>query len=192
MVIRKATVKDSEALSQLLFIAMEDILYHFIGIKNDKEAKGFLKHFTQRKNNQYSFENCFVAENGVEIIGAINIYDGGKLKILRTPIEKYINTQFKSNYIPEAETQEGEWYIDSFAVSPDHRGKGVGTIMLEHAIDFYAFENSPPLGLLVDYENRDAKKMYLKMGFKYVNSKTLAGKLMEHLQLETGPQGLYK
>ena len=68
MIIRKAAKQDSHIISEHLFLAMEDILYKFIGIKNTLKTKEFLRHFVEKENNQYSFQNCFVAEGENEIL----------------------------------------------------------------------------------------------------------------------------
>ncbi|SDB56357.1 Acetyltransferase (GNAT) family protein [Flavobacteriaceae bacterium MAR_2010_188] len=182
--IRKAKQEDAKALAGLLFLAMEDIIYHFIGVEKEEEAIRFLHHFTQRKNNQYSFENCYVAEVEEEIVAAINIYDGAKLKGLRFPIENYIDQHYKSNYILENETEAGEYYIDSIAVRADLRGSGVGTKLLKHTINIYSSKNRQTIGLLVECTNPDAKRLYLKLGFIVVGTKILAGKKLEHLMRE--------
>lgn len=183
MVIRKATIKDSENIAALLLLAMEDIIYKFIGEKDPKTAYYFLLHFVETENNQYSYQNCYVAEEENEIIGAVSIYDGAQLHELRKPIVDYVRLNFNSDFTPEAETQSGEFYIDSIGVSPNHQGKGIGSKLLQFLIDEYATQNRHTLGLLVEEANPNAKKLYLKLGFKIVGTKTLVGKTMEHLQI---------
>lgn len=189
MIIRKATFEDSTIISEHLFLAMEDILYEFIGIKNSKKAKELLLHFVKKENNQYSFQNCLVAESGNKIKGSINIYDGARLDILRAPIAEYIKTIFDENFNPEKETQQGEYYIDSFGVSPNQQGRGVGTKILKFVINEYVKNNQKTLGLLVDEENPKAEKLYLSLGFEFVGRKVLAGKKMKHLQRKPDNNG---
>lgn len=124
MVIRKATKADVLIITEQLFLAMEEILYAFIGMKDHKKAKSFLRYFVEKENNQYSYKNCLVAESENEIIGTLNIYDGGKLESLRAPIIACIKNHFGISFKHEKETQEGEYYIDSLGVSKNHHGKG--------------------------------------------------------------------
>ena len=184
MIIRKATKDDSTAISEHLFLAIEDFLYEFMGIEDTEKAKEFILHFVEKENNQYSFQNCLVAESENEILGSINIYDGAKLDSLSHPIIQYIKAHFNEDFDPERETQKGEYYIDSFGVSPNYQGKGVGTRMLQHAIKVYTVENKQTLGLLVDEENPKAEKLYRKLGFEFVGRKVLVGKKVKHLQLK--------
>ncbi|OXB25029.1 GNAT family N-acetyltransferase [Flavobacterium tructae] len=183
MIIRKATIEDSENITALLLLAMEDIIYKFTGEKDPKTAYYFLLHFVETENNQYSYQNCYVAEEDNEIIGAVAVYDGGQLHSLRKPIVDYVRLNFNANFNPEDETQSGEFYIDSVGVSPNHQGKGIGSKLLQFLIDEYVTQNQRTLGLLVEDANPNAKKLYLKLGFKVKGTRTLVGKNMEHLQI---------
>ncbi|MEO9076545.1 MAG: GNAT family N-acetyltransferase, partial [Gelidibacter sp.] len=60
MIIRKASLGDSDAIATYLLLAMEAIVCEFIGQNDPKKAKAFLLHFVQKENNQYSYQNCFV------------------------------------------------------------------------------------------------------------------------------------
>ena len=181
MVIRKATIQDAVKISEHLFLAMEEILYEFIGMKNDQQAKQFLRYFVEKENNQYSYKNCFVAESERGIEGSINIYNGAKLEILRKPIAQYIKEHFNLDFNPENETQKGEYYIDSFGVDPKSQGRGIGTAILQFITNKYDL-NQQTLGLLVDENNPKAKKLYVNLGFELVGTKVLTGKKMKHLQ----------
>lgn len=184
MIIRKAILEDSKWITNYLLLAMEDIVYEFIGEKNNKKAQEFLLYFVERENNQYSYQNCWVVEENNEIIAAVNVYDGAKLSELRKPIAEYINTQLSKNFNPEDETQAGEYYIDSLGVNPKQQGKGIGSKILRFLINEYVSQNQLTLGLLVDDENPSAKKLYLNLGFKVVGKKKLVGKSLEHLQIK--------
>ncbi|HUH29338.1 GNAT family N-acetyltransferase [Gelidibacter sp.] len=185
--IRKAKREDSAAIATYLLLAMEDIVCEFIGQKDANKAKDFLIHFIQQEHNQYSYQNCFVAEDNHHIIAAVNIYDGSRLKELRVPISLYIEENFKTEFNPEDETKPGEFYIDSLGVNPNQQGKGIGATILEFLINYYVTQKGHTIGLLVDEENPGAKKLYLKLGFKPVGQKILVGKRMQHLQIKPEP-----
>lgn len=185
MTIRKANIKDSPIIAEHIFLAMEDILYEFIGLKDTEKAKAFLQYFVAKENNQYSYTNCIVAESDNEIVGALNIYDGAQLETLRKPIAQYIQKNFGLDFNPENETQAGEYYIDTFGVSAKHQGKGIGTKLLKFIIETYVNNNKKTIGLLVGEDNPNAEKLYLSLGFEFVGNKILAKKRMKHLQVKT-------
>lgn len=183
MNIRKATLQDSESIAAHLWLAMETIVYEFIGENSSEKGMEFLLHFTKRKDNQYSYQNCWVAEDDTKVVAVANLYDGAKLNVLRKPILEYLNKQYNRTIKLEDETQAGEYYLDTLGVDPSQQGKGIGSKILRFLIQEYVEKNGKTLGLLVDEDNPNAKKLYLKLGFKSVREIVFVGKTMEHLQI---------
>ena len=81
-------MNDSEIIATYLFLAMEDIVYKFIGEENPDKAREFLLHFIEKDNNQYSYQNCWVVEDNMKVVAAINLYNGALLSELRQPVIK--------------------------------------------------------------------------------------------------------
>jgi ribosomal protein S18 acetylase RimI-like enzyme len=185
MIIRKATQRDADVIASIMLLAMEEIVYRFIGEPNTGKAREFLFYFCSKENNQYSWQNCWVAEMDNKVIAAVNIYDGAEFVRLRKPVVDYMKTHFHSEPRPEQETEAGEYYIDTLAVNPEHQGKGIGSIILRYLIEEFVIKEGKTLGLLVEMENPNARRFYLKLGFKPVETKVLFGKNMEHLQKKT-------
>lgn len=184
MIIRNATPNDAESIAQHIMLAMEDIVYSYIGQPNRPKAKDFLLHFIKQRNNQYSYENCLVAEDADQVMASLIFYDGAKLKELRQPVIDYVSKHFNRNLHIEDETQAGEVYIDCLGVSANDQGKGVGAGLLHFLIDEEVIKKKHTLGLLVDNHHPNAKKLYLKTGFKSVGVKMLLGNVFEHLQIK--------
>lgn len=185
MHIRAAKITDAEAVVNCVLLAMEEVIYQFIGENNQDKAKQLLTELVKQKENQYSYENCWVMEENDQVIAAAIVYEGAKLAVLREPVIHQLQRMFSRKFMPEDETQEGEFYIDCIGVSPDRQGRGIGTKLLQFLIDRYVKDQQQTLGLLVDKNNPQAKKLYLRSGFKAIGEKKLAGKNMEHLQLST-------
>ena len=183
MIIRNASREDSDAIAECLLIAMRNIVKVFLASDDEESARNFLRHFTARENNQYSYENCIVATDG-KVVGAINIYDGARLNELRLPVVDYIRKNHNPDFAPEDETAAGEYYIDTLGVLPEYRKRGIGTKLLEAAIEHYGFRNRSAVGLLVDPANEKARRLYLNLGFQPRGTKTLTGYLLEHLQFK--------
>lgn len=180
--IRKATISDAGAIAKHLFYAMEHIVYQFIEENNRQEAIAFLQHFSARTSNLYSFENCYVWDTLSGVIGVANLYDGSDLHRLRLPVENYIRRHYNAHFSVEDETQSGEIYIDTFAVSPSYRGRGIGGQMLRFLIEEWCERQGKTLGLLVEKEKLDVQMFYYKLGFKRVGEKRLMKQPMIHLQ----------
>jgi ribosomal protein S18 acetylase RimI-like enzyme len=183
--VRKAVLNDAEAIATYLFLAMEEIAYKFIGEEDPEKAREFMLHFVKKGNNQYSYENCWVAEDDMKVVAAVNLYSGAQLTELRQPVIEYLRSSFNRDFNPEDETQAGEYYIDSLGVDPNQQSQGIGTKLLQFVIDEYVNKHNQTLGLLVDETNPNAKRLYLKLGFKSMGKKVLFGKNMEHLQIKS-------
>ena len=133
--------------------------------------------------SQYSYNNCFVIENNQKVIAALNIYDGKDLTILRKPVLDYLQTHYNRTIHPEDETQAGEFYIDTFGVDTSVQGKGIGTALLKYVIEYYVKDRGETIGLLVDLDNPNAKRLYEKLGFITIGRQTLMGHTLEHMQM---------
>lgn len=186
MLIRKAVLEDSPAIADCLLLAMEDIVFEFIGKRDKQQAKAFMDYFVRADENQYSFRNCWVAEENGRIAAAVAVYDGADLHRLRLPVARYVESRFGRGFNPGDETGAGEFYIDSLGVDPGQQGKGIGAKLLGFLVEEYVDRRGLTLGLLVDKDNPGAKRLYLKLGFAVEGEKRLAGKEMEHLQIRPG------
>lgn len=175
MIIRKSTSADAESIAPLLLLAMEDVFYNFIGVSDYKVASEFLTELIRKPGTQYSFENCWVAESDNAIAGVACVYDGALLSELRAPVAAAIKERFHKDFNPEDETAEGEIYIDCVAVNPDWQGKGIGSLIFKFLIEEYVTNRNKTLGLLVDFKNPNAKKLYEALGFQSVGVKKLTG-----------------
>lgn len=182
MLIRKAKSEEADILATHLLLAMEDIVYHFIGEKSKEKALLFLRSLIQEKNNQYSYEHCWVLEADSILVATALVYDGALLKTLRKPVVQKIKSLFGRELNPGDETAAGEYYIDCIGVDPLHQGKGYGYAMLHFLIKEYVLQLKQTLGLLVEKDNVKAKQLYLKLGFEQMGEKVFAGKTLEHLQ----------
>ena len=183
MVIRKATLKDSKVIAELMFLAMGEFLYSYIGEEDATKAKEFARYFIEQKANQLSYENCLVAVENDQIIASINIYDGGKLKELQRPIVHHIRTNYNKDFVLGDETQAGEYYLDTLGIREEYQGHGIGTTILKYLIDKYVNEMNGTLGLVVDKDKPKAKELYFKLGFEHTDYRMLAGRLVEHLHI---------
>lgn len=184
MHIRKAKKEDAPQIAELMILAMTEIVYQFIGQEDFEEGKKLLCDLIQEQNNQYSYQYIFVAENKDGIMGQICLYPGGQLQTLRQPVLDRIKEKYHIDYQPADETQEGEIYIDTIAVSPKAQGKGIGKLLIEFVIKEFVNKRKETLGLLVDYDNPNAKRLYEKMGFVVKNNISVFGKKMDHMQYE--------
>ncbi|MCD8540022.1 MAG: GNAT family N-acetyltransferase [Leadbetterella sp.] len=180
--IRKAIQEDAEVVARLLLLAMEDIVFEFLGTRDKQAAIDFMLHLVRTENSQYSCRNVYVACHEGRIMGAVNAYDGALLEELRKPVVQYVYSLTRKPFEPENETDPGEFYIDSIGVDPEWQGRGVGGKLLRYLISEYGEKQGLTLGLLVEKANPAARRLYEKAGFRKTGEKMLVGKAMDHLQ----------
>lgn len=135
-----------------------------------------------RDVSQYSYRNALVAEVEGSVVGAIIGYDGARLDELRKPLYELLVAKFGSVRPIEDETSVGEFYVDSIAVMPQWRGRGVGRALLSAARDRAFATGHERVGLIVDFENPRAEALYKSLGFERVNATTFLGHDMWHMQ----------
>ena len=179
---RKATKQDASSVAKLMMLAMDKIVFDFIGEKNNEKGTLFLENLIQQENNQYSYQNTIVVEYNNQIAGCTTFYDGVKLEELRKPVLDILKSSYNQVINPQDETQAGEIYIDTIAVSPGFQGQGIGSKILDYLIEEIAIKQNNVLGLLVDFDNPNAKKLYERKGFKVVGEKMLMNENHEHMQ----------
>lgn len=183
--IRSAQESDAHYVPEIMLQAMEDIIFRFIKKEDRSEAVNFLTQLFKQKGNLYSYEHTFVAidDNG-HILGSLTGYDGDRFIELRQPILDHMKELYNNNLIPEAETIGDEFYIDSIAVAPMARGKGIGTELLNYAITHAKQNGFKKVGLLVDLENPNAQKLYERIGFKLGKKTPLVGGEYYHMYIQ--------
>lgn len=184
--IRKANREEAKTIADLMFFAMKDIVFDFIGEQNEEKSKQFLSELIAQENNQYSYQNSWILEFENQIAGSFTIYNGEQLDELRQPVLDLLKDKYNRVIHPQDETEAGEYYIDTIAIFPEFRGKGFGNSILDYIIEEFANKKGLTLGLLVDFTNPKAKKLYESKGFKVVGEKQLMRENHEHMQYKKG------
>lgn len=181
--IRPALPEDFKNVAPLIVQAMEDLACTFANTDTPEKAYPLFEHFFQKKANQYSFEHTLVYVKDGEIVGSITFYDGKLLPQYRAPFLQHIAKSYKvTDILIDDETNPGEVYIDTLSVAAQHQGKGIGKKLLAAAIKQAKAEGHEKIGLLVDFKNPNAKKLYVSLGFESVGKKRLGNSVYEHLQ----------
>ncbi|MNI36000.1 Spermine/spermidine acetyltransferase [compost metagenome] len=100
----------------------------------------------------------------------------------------YIQNDKPTDSKPDAETQSGEFYLDSISVNPKAQGKGIGKELIKAGINWGRQLGHQNIALLVEQNNVQALKLYEKMGFVIQNEKQFMGGLYHHMvfQLKAG------
>ena len=178
--IRKATANDATLIARVVAMAIgEEGTRHYCG----DDYQSVLEEIARLENSQYSYRNTIIAEIDGKPAGAAVAYDGADLYQLRDVTLRHIFDRTGKTHNIEDETDASEIYLDSIAVMPEYRGHGIGKRLLLALKEKALNEYGKDLGLLVDFENPDAERLYESVGFERMNVKDFLGHKMWHLVL---------
>lgn len=188
MNIEKATKRDAADIARLIMMAMsEECCRYIAGEKRSlSDFERMMTELAEKDFSQYSYTNTMVVrDTDGSVMGACVSYRGDRLHALREAFfdaaKRHLDRDFTSI---SDETEPDELYIDSLAVYPKYRGKGIATALL-HAAIAKARDEKLPAALLVDIANPNAERLYRSVGFEFVNEKDWGGHRMKHLRYDT-------
>lgn len=183
--IQPAIREQAESIAQLIMTAMTDECCLFFVGENQTldDFKQAMICLVNDEQSQYSYTNTLVAVHNNDVVGICLSYDGKDLRFLRSKFIEIAKVRFNRDFADmNDETQEGELYVDSLAVKKSFRGRGIAQKLLKATIEKARNLHINHVGLLVDCNNPLAEKLYLKVGFQYVNDSSWGGHSMKHLQ----------
>lgn len=159
MVIRKATKDDAEFVAWTVLTAL-DMNTDDLQKATDSCAEDF---------GLYSWKNAIIAsdDNG-QPLGCIISYPGDRYVEMR----EYTWPRLWTDIDPELmrntphETGPGEYYLDSMAIIPEARGKELGLILMNAAIEHGRELGYRKFGLIVDVGKPNLHDYYAHLGFK--------------------------
>lgn len=186
--IEQATPDQASHIASLIMEAMNpECCQNFAGPQHTLvDFHRMMTRLVEMEDSQYSYRNTLVATNTEDIlVGILVAYDGAQLHKLRDRFIGEAIVNFGIDYSGmDDETEAGEYYLDSLAVSSSYRGKGVATQLLEAGIQRAKELGIPAVGLLCDKGNPKAESLYTRVGFRYVEDTTWGGHAMKHLQIQ--------
>ncbi|MCQ2198056.1 MAG: GNAT family N-acetyltransferase [Bacteroidaceae bacterium] len=156
---RNATADDALFIARGFHMAM---LYDDV---SEEQIRNFAQNICVREDVLYSWCNTIIAEIDGQCAGMLTAYDGRyyhdmRMRTMRL-VKQHLGVEFPGM---EDEAVAGEYYLDSLAVMPEYRGRGIGRQLLKRGI-----ETGGALGLdvtlAVDPINDRAKRLYRSLGF---------------------------
>ena len=171
MTIRKATIDDAPFIALVVVEALgDDIMERYpehIG-GQDRRRLELLAESIRQDSTLYSWRHCIIAQDEEgKPLGALVLYRGDEYMQMRrrtfSMLDELITFDVESM---DAEAQPGELYLDSIAVLPHARGKGLARQLLQYGIGI-AREKCLPAVLACEPNNLGAKALYESLGFKH-------------------------
>lgn len=114
----------------------------------------------------YSYLNATIFEIDGKPVGGLISYEGKGYHEVKVATFTPIMHRLDFNPLEmDDETREGEYYLDSAAVLPEFRGRGIGRKIIEHGVEIARGKGLLPV-LACDPDNTGAHALYESLGFK--------------------------
>lgn len=187
--VRPATPADAPFAAPLIQATIGAIGHALTGEAADREAARVIAHFFAQPGNRLSAENTLLLEEGGEPLGLAVLYPGDRAAALDEPFRRRLRALGLPDRI-DPEAAPGELYLDTLAVAPRARGRGLGGLLLEAGVARAGALGLPRVGLLVE-DGNPAARLYARHGFLATGRRRVAGHLYTHLAREApGPRPL--
>lgn len=135
-------------------------------MEEDKELEERFVGICRRTDTLYSYRNAVIVEMEGKPVGGLISYVGEGYHEVKMHTFGLVR-DFLSFDIDKMddETREGEYYLDSAAVLPEYRGRGIGRAIIEYGVRIAEEKQLTPI-LACDPENTNAYRLYTSIGFK--------------------------
>ena len=158
--LRRATAADAR------FIA-ENVLRALHIDETDDSHINHLADISRREDTLYSWRNATIALYDGVPAGLMVAYDGVRYRRMRDitfpMIRIYVGDDYQSM---DDEACAGEYYLDSLAVLPEFRRRGIASALIQEMFRQQDEAGIPLATIAVDPENNTAYGLYTKNGFR--------------------------
>ncbi|WP_057735801.1 GNAT family N-acetyltransferase [Liquorilactobacillus uvarum] len=187
MLIRLAKKNDAPKIVPLFKIILHEMELPALHLIPNKKLDKIIQFAFGTEDLRFSVGTTLVAEIDNQVAGFAFGYSNEMEERINDVWEQAVSKvdlPEKTALFTDTETFPNEWYLDSIAVSPIFRGKGVGTKLLHSLSERALKSNKSCIGLSVDLQNPLAEKLYSRIGYKKVGTTTISGHKYHHMQLE--------
>ena len=152
--LRPATQADSRAIAELFRIAsggVADYIWQLL----KPEYPGL-------EGVNFSCDNCTIAEHDGSVLGMLHAYE------MAAPGEPETDPVLR----PYAELESpGSLYISGVALFPEYRNLGIGSRLMDAALQTARNSDLPELSLIAFEQNEGSWRLYLRLGFDVVDQR---------------------
>jgi ribosomal protein S18 acetylase RimI-like enzyme len=164
--LRTATRGDSRAIAELFRMSSGGVAdYIWQLLKPDYPGLDLLDIGEQRYAREgvnFSCSNCTIAEHDGAVLGMLHAYEMPETEEPETdPVLR-----------PYAELEApGSLYISGVALFPEYRGLGIGSRLMDAALDDARERGLSKLSLIAFEQNQGSWRLYLRLGYDVVDQR---------------------
>ncbi len=153
----------------------------------DQAAEGFFRFYLGRRapeiiaaayprsDHDHSWQNVFFAECNGNIVGMVSGYSAKqRRRFMNEPLEEaaggfslrrfFVRILLAPLWRVLETLDDGDFYVQAVAVDRHHRGKGIGSLLMDHMADVAQKSNASRLVLDVAASNKGAQRLYERRG----------------------------
>ena len=166
--LRSATSKDSRAIAELFRISSGGVAdYIWTLLKPEYPGLDLLdigERRYAREGVNFSCENCTIAEHDGSVLGMLHAFEMPQSSEEETdPVLR-----------PYAELEApGSLYISGVAMFPEYRGLGIGTRLMNAAMETAQMRDLAKLSLIAFEQNEGSWRLYLRLGYDVVDQRAV-------------------
>ena len=173
---------DLNKVSELIYETELTIFKQLLGKDQDEAIKN-IKSLVESGNNYFGYENIHAVSDDDENLLGILVSFSGKEASLWNDLKAYfgilnfydfLKCAVKGTLINKSLTAslgKNDYYLSNIAVDPQFRGQGIGTYILKNAVKTAEEKGCRRVLLDVTFNNKGAKKLYERFGFKVYSKK---------------------
>lgn len=179
--IRNANKADAEFIARGFLTAM------WISGEEMEKLLPSCKSLAEMDDTLYSWRNASIAQyEGVDAAVLIS-YDGASYADASAKTFAYIRDHGGEDFTQMThEAEAGEWYVDTLAVMPEFRRKGIALRLLHHAIELGRQNpNVQKTTLYVDPDHPWVVDLYASVGFRDEGEAFIFGQTFEKMAIVT-------
>jgi ribosomal protein S18 acetylase RimI-like enzyme len=175
--LRPANPDDANAAAALIYETMATLGEYLFGQPDAKGAVRTLAVVFRERGHLFSHQFTTLAEVKNEIVGIAQAFPGADLWKVGARLVQVCGKcfgltaalRFAWRGFPlavEPDAENGEFYINTLAVAPSQRNRGIGRVLLQNAERQAKKLNFPVCSLGVLLENANAKRFYERAGYR--------------------------
>ena len=166
--IRDAKLDDASFIARVVLAGIDMLDIDAVIADGQRAIYEHLIEICRMDNTLYGYCNTRIAEIDGEKVGALVAYDGARYAAMRAKTFGLVQQSSGMDLSRNAmETGPGEFYLDSMAILSDHRGIGIGKMLMRDRMDYALGNGFPKVTLLVDKDKPRLQTYYESLGFVF-------------------------
>jgi ribosomal protein S18 acetylase RimI-like enzyme len=175
--LRPATPADAEKAAALIYETTGTLGDYLFGQSNRADTIRVLAVLFREPDHLLSFQTSMLAEMGGEILGIAQAHPGADLMKVNIRLARACAKRFGNGAalrlawrgLPlmfEPDAEPGEFYVETLAVAPGYRNRGIGRVLLKDVERRARNLKYPVCSLSVMLQNTDALRFYQRVGYR--------------------------